>query len=250
MNDLTTFNGGSNITMSSREIATLVEKRHDKVKQSIDRLAAKGVIIQPPMGDEQDTDAMGRLRTTSVYRLEKRDTFVVVAQLSPEFTARVVDRWQELEEQAFHGAIQPVIPADTLDQIERSFGISRMLSGKVTGIERQMTALTAAVATIAATVQPSGSGIYVEGHTSGQIWKAHNLPPLKGAAIWVGNRLAEMGCQINEHQTGSLGLSRARLFDRDKAEACMKNGLLHKAKVYASERMGQSKLKLIKGDDQ
>jgi len=42
---------------------------------------------------------MGRNRTTSMYRLEKRDTLVVVAQLSPEFTARVVDRWQELETQ-------------------------------------------------------------------------------------------------------------------------------------------------------
>jgi hypothetical protein len=27
----------------------------------------------------------------------KRDSIVVVAQLSPEFTARLVDRWQELE---------------------------------------------------------------------------------------------------------------------------------------------------------
>ncbi|WP_424974285.1 phage antirepressor KilAC domain-containing protein [Dinoroseobacter sp. S124A] len=85
--------------MSSREIAELLEKRHDKVKQSIERLAEKGVIVQPPMGDEQERDAMGRSRTTSVYHLEKRDTYVVVAQLSPEFTARLVDRWQELEAQ-------------------------------------------------------------------------------------------------------------------------------------------------------
>jgi anti-repressor protein len=33
----------------------------------------------------------------SVYQLVKRDSYVVVAQLSPEFTARLVDRWQELE---------------------------------------------------------------------------------------------------------------------------------------------------------
>ena len=87
-------------TMSSREIAELVESRHDKVKQSITRLVARGVIVQPPMGDEQDVDAMGRPRTTSVLLLTKRDSYVVVAQLSPEFTARLVDRWQELEEAA------------------------------------------------------------------------------------------------------------------------------------------------------
>ena len=89
----------SPLTMSSREIAELLESSHDKVKQSIERLAARGVIVQPPMGDEQDMDALGRLRTISVYRLEKRDSIIVVAQLSPEFTARLVDRWQELEEQ-------------------------------------------------------------------------------------------------------------------------------------------------------
>ena len=88
---------GAPLTMSSREIAELLEKRHDDVKRSIKRLAERGVIVQPPMADEQDDDAMGRSRTTSVYQLQKRDTYVVVAQLSPEFTARLVDRWQELE---------------------------------------------------------------------------------------------------------------------------------------------------------
>ena len=96
---------GEPLTMSSREIAELLDKRHDKVKQSIERLVEKGAISQPPMGDEQDTDTLGRTRTTSVYRLGKRDTYVVVAQLSPEFTARVVDRWQELEEQVAKPAV-------------------------------------------------------------------------------------------------------------------------------------------------
>ena len=83
-------------TMSSREIADLVESRHDKVKQSIDRLAARGVIGLPPLGDY--LDSLGR--PAKEYRLCKRDSYVVVAQLSPEFTARLVDRWAELEHQA------------------------------------------------------------------------------------------------------------------------------------------------------
>ena len=33
------------------------------------------------------------------YHINKRDTYVIVAQLSPAFTARLVDRWQELESQ-------------------------------------------------------------------------------------------------------------------------------------------------------
>ncbi len=98
------FTAGETLTMSSREIAELVGSRHDKVKQSIERLAERGVIVRPPVGDEQDTDAMGRQRTTSVYHVNKRDSFVVVAQLSPEFTARLVDRWQELEAEKASGS--------------------------------------------------------------------------------------------------------------------------------------------------
>lgn len=38
-------------TMSSLEIAELVESRHDKVRLSIQRLANRGVIQLPPMGE-------------------------------------------------------------------------------------------------------------------------------------------------------------------------------------------------------
>ncbi len=84
-------------TMSSREMAELCEKRHDSVKRTIETLAKNGVICAPQSVDEQFNDAMGRPRTESVYKVGKRDSYVVVAQLSPEFTARLVDRWQELE---------------------------------------------------------------------------------------------------------------------------------------------------------
>lgn len=94
----------SRTTMSSREIAELVGSRHDKVKQSIERLAArvdvagnpKPVIALPPMGEY--LDGLGRKATE--YQVCKRDSFIVVAQLCPEFTARLVDRWQELEDMA------------------------------------------------------------------------------------------------------------------------------------------------------
>lgn len=40
----------------------------------------------------------------------KRDSIIVVAQLCPEFTARLVDRWQELEKQL-------AIPADPIQML-------------------------------------------------------------------------------------------------------------------------------------
>lgn len=97
------MNPGAPLTMSSQEIADLVESRHDKVKQSIERLAARCVIQLPPMGEVRNH--LGQ--AVSVYQLCKRDTYVVVAQLSPEFTARLVDRWQELESQQSNAIALP-----------------------------------------------------------------------------------------------------------------------------------------------
>lgn len=90
-------------SMNSLEISELVEKRHDNVKRTIESLVNVGVIVQPQIEDEQSKDAMGRSRITQVYTFTgeqgKRDSIIVVAQLCPEFTARLVDRWQELEAQ-------------------------------------------------------------------------------------------------------------------------------------------------------
>ena len=76
------------LSMCSLEISELVESRHDKVKQSIERLAARGVIQLPPMGEVKNH----LNQTVSVFLVCKRDSYVVVAQLSPEFTAKLVDR--------------------------------------------------------------------------------------------------------------------------------------------------------------
>lgn len=93
------------ISMTSLQIAELVNSRHDKVKQSIERLATstdkkRAVIALPPMGIVVNT-ANNRTYETEVYIFSgeqgKRDTYIVVAQLSPEFTGALVDRWQELE---------------------------------------------------------------------------------------------------------------------------------------------------------
>jgi phage antirepressor YoqD-like protein len=84
-------------TMSSREIAELVESRHDSVKRAMERLAEKELISFTPLV-ETSHDGAGA-RPVEVYRVGKRDSYVIVAQLSPEFTARLVDRWQELESQ-------------------------------------------------------------------------------------------------------------------------------------------------------
>lgn len=102
------FQGGDAVTMSSQEIADLVGSRHDDVKRSIYRLVARCVISQPPMADGPKA---GNGVVVQEYRVSKRDSYIIVAQLSPEFTAALVDRWQVLEEQAARPMTQAEITA-------------------------------------------------------------------------------------------------------------------------------------------
>lgn len=85
------------LTMSSREIAELVDSRHDSVKRTIERLVAQGVIESPPLVDFKNINNVAGQEYVFSGEQGKRSSIIVVAQLSPEFTARLVDRWQELE---------------------------------------------------------------------------------------------------------------------------------------------------------
>lgn len=99
--NITTLPMNNTITMTSREIAELVDSRHDNVRTSIERLAQNGVIRLPSVQISEIINNLGLPQKVSEYVFTgeqgKRDSIVVVAQLSPEFTARLVDRWQELE---------------------------------------------------------------------------------------------------------------------------------------------------------
>jgi phage antirepressor YoqD-like protein len=89
--------GAAEATMSSREIAEVVESRHDSVKRTIERLVKSRTISQPPL---VDGERAGNHVVEQVYLVGKRDSYVIVAQMSPAFTGRLVDRWQELEQRA------------------------------------------------------------------------------------------------------------------------------------------------------
>jgi len=96
------------VTMTSGEIAELVESRHEDVRRSIDRLVKRGVIRQPPISFSERINNLGLPQKTRHYIFSgeagKRDSIVVVAQLSPELTAKLVDRWLQLERHALIGA--------------------------------------------------------------------------------------------------------------------------------------------------
>lgn len=84
---------GADVTMSSREIAEITGRRHDQVLRTARELADQGVT--------QSVETRYRHEQNGVeypeHRLNKRDSLVLAARLSPEFTGRIVDRWMELE---------------------------------------------------------------------------------------------------------------------------------------------------------
>lgn len=117
MNLLSTTN--QPLTMSTRDIASLLNKNHSDIKRSAKRLYDAGILTKPLA--ESDFDHKGN--TYSEYYLEKRDCLILVAQNCPEFTAAIVDRWQELEQsskpklpQTFSEALQ--LAADQAKQLE------------------------------------------------------------------------------------------------------------------------------------
>lgn len=181
-------------TMSSQEIADLVGSRHDKVKQSIERLADRGTIQLPPMGVVRNH--LGQ--SVSVFQVGKRDSFIVVAQLSPEFTAALVDRWQELESSA--GRVIATLPnfSDPVaaarawaDQVEQKNQLSVEVQAQATKIH-------------------SLENLFKEGMTHTQFCKG-----LNGVNVMqVGNYLESRSWLYNESKSGTR--HRVGSYARDK----------------------------------
>lgn len=176
---------GAQLTMSSREIADLVNSRHDDVKRSIARLAERGVIQLPPMAEVKNH--LGQ--TVSEFRIGKRDSYVIVAQLSPEFTARLVDRWQELES----GAALPA--SASVDEIGKVFaGLKRI--ARTAGLLGNQAVLAAA----------KGTRKIVGTDPLALVDATHLTAPQNEALITpteIGNRLGGVsGKKVNDVLTG------------------------------------------------
>lgn len=81
--------------MSSREIAELTGITHGEVKRLIKSLETAQRLTEPLVGWDEES-ASGEVRQE--YRLNKRDSLLTVARLSPGFTAEALDRWQVREQ--------------------------------------------------------------------------------------------------------------------------------------------------------
>ena len=128
--------GAAGIRMTSEDLAKLTGKRHDNVKRMIETLAKSGVIRLPKIEEAAKINNLGFTIKVKGYvftEVNKRDSYVVVARLSPEFTARLVDRWQELEAEIRQQA--PALPQNykeallhLVKQVEKTEAVEAELS--------------------------------------------------------------------------------------------------------------------------
>lgn len=111
------------LTMSSREIADITGKRHDNVMRVCRDLKVGGVT---PQIEETPYTNPSNGQQYKEFRLSKRDSMVLVARLSPEFTARLVDYWIERE------ASEPKAPVIDFSDPRMLLGVLTHLQGEVT----------------------------------------------------------------------------------------------------------------------
>ena len=91
MNNLIEMSG--EMTMGTKDIAEILGKNHSDIKRSAERLQSAGALTQPLA--ELIFEHKGNQYTQ--YMLNKLDSITLVAQNSPQFTAALVKRWDELE---------------------------------------------------------------------------------------------------------------------------------------------------------
>lgn len=84
---------GAQRTMSTREIADLVNSAHDSVLKTTRRLIAEGVVSG---NDTLYTHPQNGQQYPEIL-MDFRNSLVVASGYSSELRARVIDRWQELE---------------------------------------------------------------------------------------------------------------------------------------------------------
>ena len=106
--------------MSSREMANLCDKQHDNTLRLIRSLIERGLLKNTtPHNYIHEQNGQQYIEFLS----DQRDSLVIVARLSPEFTAAVIDRWQALEA----NANSPVIPQSFADALQLAADQARQL---------------------------------------------------------------------------------------------------------------------------
>lgn len=110
-NNLMVIESSNVLTMSSLEIAELTGKRHDNVMSDIEKMLKDLEIHAPDFSGAYKT---ARGNEYKCYKLPKRETLILVSGYSVTMRARIIDRWQELEEKQ-----TPATPKIYIEALEK-----------------------------------------------------------------------------------------------------------------------------------
>lgn len=137
MNDITRIDAAGVQTMSSREIAELCEKRHDNVMRDIRDMLAQLHGERGLLKFEDTYRNPQNGQEYPIFLLPKRETLILVSGYRLDLRARIIDRWQELEERAR----RPVDPMQVLNDPAAMRGLLLSYSEKVLALEERNAAL-------------------------------------------------------------------------------------------------------------
>lgn len=201
------------LTMSSKDIATLTGIRHDSVKRTMDNLQEKAV-ISFTQSVENPTQQGGRPGT--VYHVNQRDSYVVVAQIDAKFTAALVDRWMELE-----GVTkQKPLSVDAPFKLGKTaFGFYKMI-----GLDKNAAALAANNAVVSMTgtnLLAAGGTLHLESESQEHWYNATELGSMIDLTpIQMNLHLQDAGLQYKiagKWTATEAGSQYSRIFDVSKS---------------------------------
>ena len=129
MDKLTNITQHSQPTMSSREIATLCDKRHDNVMADIRKMLNELGLYAPDFSGTYTTEQGNQYEC---FNLPKRECLILVSGYNLKLRTKIIDRWQELEQ-----ATTPRLPQTYLEAL-------RALADEVEAHERTQQQLTIA----------------------------------------------------------------------------------------------------------
>lgn len=169
------------VTMSSREIAALVETSHDSVLKTVRSLVERGVVS----GNETPYTHPQNNQTYSEFLLDFRNTMVVVSGYSAELRAKIIDRWQQLETQRLVPQTMPEalrLAADLAEQAARAEAALALALPKADALDRLATENAGAVCLrIAAKLLQMPEKKFLQfAHAKGFIFKGHHSNTWQG----------------------------------------------------------------------
>ena len=109
MGKLTNITQHSQPTMSSREIATLCDKRHDNVMADIRKMLNELGLYAPDFSGTYTTEQGNQYEC---FNLPKRECLILVSGYNLKLRTKIIDRWQELEQ-----ATTPRLPQTYLEAL-------------------------------------------------------------------------------------------------------------------------------------